>query len=241
MALRVRQRRCTMFRWTTAQPLPPPLLEHLERCGAFRVNWHQREPGVVLFYLAPHQLLQEARLPLEAIERSATLTLEAARDEGLLAIHGERLLQCDPQELAQWVPGEPLPCSGALAPPAPLEAAVTVAILRCAPDLGTSYEQLERLAGQDGGIDYARRLEVGDGAALVLAWNDLQQQLSKRTQQAERARWADLREERGRIASEQAWLEEQLQQVEMGQRTAGELLQRCFAIITRLLADGRCA
>jgi len=27
-----------MFRWTTAQPLPPPLLEHLERCGAFRVN-----------------------------------------------------------------------------------------------------------------------------------------------------------------------------------------------------------
>lgn len=139
------------------------------------------------------------------------------------------------------MPGEPLPCSGALAPPAPLEAAVTGAILRCAPDLGTSYEQLERLAGQDGGIDYARRLEVGDGAALVLAWNDLQQQLSKRTQQAERARWADLREERGRIASEQAWLEEQLQQVEMGQRTAGELLQRCFTIISRLLADGRCA
>jgi len=194
---------------------------------------------VVLLYLAPHQLLQEARLPLEAIERSATLTLEAARDEGLLAIHGERLLQCDPQELAQWVPGEPLPCSDALAPPAPLQAAVTGAILRCAPDLGTSYEQLERLAGQDGGIDYARRLEVGDGAALVLAWNDLQQQLSKCTQQAERARWADLREERGRIAAEQARLEEQLQHVEMGQRTAGELLQRCFAIITRLLADGR--
>jgi hypothetical protein len=231
-----------MFRWTTAHPLPPPLLERLERCGAFRVDWHEREPGVVLIYLAPHQLLEEARLPLAAIQRSAALTLEAARDEGLTAIHGERLLQCDPQELARWVPGELLPCSGALVPPAPLEAAVAAAILRCAPDLATSYEQLELLAGQAGGVtdvDYVKRLETGDGSALVLAWNDLQQQLNEHTQQAERARWADLREECGRIAAEHARLEEQLHQVEMGQRSAGDLLRRCFTLISRLLADGR--
>lgn len=231
-----------MFRWTTTQPLPPALLKHLERCGGYRVDWEQRDPSVVLIYLAPHQLLNQARLPLLAIEMSMTLSLHAAQESTAVAVHGERLLQCGLEALAQWVPGLPLPCNGNLAPPAPLEAAISAAILRSRPDLAASYTQLEVLAERgDSAIDlnYSKRLDAVDAETMVLAWNDLQTQRVEQSRQAERMHWGDLESERQQIAAEQTRLRQQLDQRTQGQQLAADLLQRCQNTIARLLSADR--
>ena len=231
-----------MFRWTTAQPLPAPLLLHLDQCGGFRVDWEQRQPGVVLIYLAPHQLLSQARLPLEALELSTTLSLRAAQAEALITIHGERLLQCDPQAMAQWVPGQTLPCNSSLAPPAPLEAAIAAAVLRHRPNLAASYEQLEALAERGGGaadLNYSQRLDAVQAEGLVVAWNNLQTQRAPQSRQAERMHWGDLESERQQIAAEQTRLRQQLDQRKQGQQLAADLLQRCQNTIARLLSADR--
>lgn len=229
-----------MFRWTTAQPLPQPLLEHLAQSGGFRVDWQQRAAGMVLIYLAPHQLVSAGQLPAEALEIGASLSLHASEQEGLVAIHGERLWQCPPERLSQWVPGQPLPCSGALAPPAPLDAAVTTAILRQRPALIASYTQLEAGAERGGisaDLNYSQRLEAIDPEALVQAWNERQRQGSALSQQAERRRWSDLDSERRQIAAEQERLQRQGHQQSEQQQMAAELLRRCLRAIARLLAN----
>jgi len=168
-----------MFRWASAQPLPPRLEELLERSQAVRRNWFARAPADALVFLPPHQLLACGRLPLAGLLTSYRMLLEAAesaRQQGANAclLNGDRLLALSAEELASWIPGSPLPRPCPLPPAPPLEAALTTALLAAEPDLEALYLRLEALA-ERGGADpeegYASRLGNCDAEAVVASWN----------------------------------------------------------------------
>ena len=204
-----------MFRWASVQLLPPALIDQLGRAGGLRSPWWEREAGAVLVYVAPHQLLGEGRLPLEAIRISYQLTLTAVQAAQGLAIHGERLLHCSPASLAQWVPGQPLPSCDPLALAPALEAALTAAILRSAPELAADYIQLEQLCERGDSpadLDYLRRLETPQAEALTLAWNQQQALLAGQDLQ-----------------------HEQLHQLRQMNQQAEALMRRSIRLVSRLL------
>jgi len=215
-----------MFRWVTAQTLPEKVLELLKRSGANRSLWEKRESGAVLIYMAPHQLLWQGRLPLEAVRISYALTLAAAKSEQCVAIHGERLLQCRHEMLARWSPGQPLPCGAPLHAAPPLEAALTAAVLRAAPEFADTYQQLELLCqrGSSPADDqYASRLESSQAEALVQAWNQHQNQLASIPLQVDRDPWTELQ------------LQHQLRFLQQSQQLAISLLHRSTNLVSRLL------
>ena len=215
-----------MFRWVTAQTLPEKLLDHLKRSGGSRRPWEKRESGAVVVYMAPHQLLWEGRLPLEAVRISYALTLAAAKTEQCVAIHGERLLQCSQEMLARWVPGQPLPCGAPLHAAPPLEAALTAAVLRAVPELADTYQQLETLCqrGSSPADDqFASRLESSQAEALVQAWNQHQNQLAVTPLQVDRDPWTELQ------------LQHQLRYLQQSHRLALSLLHRSTSVVSRLL------
>lgn len=167
-----------MFRWASAQPLPQRLEQLLERAGALRCDWFARESGDVLVFLPPHLLLASGRLPLAGIEASYRLLLEAS--ETAVLVNGERLLNLDAADLASWRPGEPLPKACSLGEPAPLEAALTAALLEAEPLLEAAYLDLDARSERGGSpaeLDYRGRLRCDDAAGLVAHWN---QQLERR-------------------------------------------------------------
>lgn len=167
-----------MFRWASAQPLPPRLVELLERAGTLRTDWFERNASDVLVFLPPHLVLATGRLPLAGIQTSFRLLLEA-NPTGVL-LNGERLLNLSAAELAAWQPGDPLPRSCPVHPPAPLEAALTSALLAADPGLETSYRDLDARAERGGAPaddDYGARLHCSDAPGLVAHWN---QQLERR-------------------------------------------------------------
>ena len=167
-----------MFRWASAQPLPQRLEQLLERAGALRCDWVGRNANEVLVFLPPHLLLSCGRLPLAGIEASYRLLLEAAGTAMLL--NGERLLNLDAAELASWKPGEPLPKACSLGEPAPLEAALTAALLEAEPPLEAAYLDLDARSERGGAPaehDYQARLRCSDAPGLVAHWN---QQLERR-------------------------------------------------------------
>jgi len=215
-----------MFRWVTAQTLPEKLLDHLKRSGGSRLPWEKRESGAVVIYMAPHQLLWEGRLPLEAVRISYALTLAAAKSKQCVAIHGERLLQCSQEMLARWSPGQPLPCGAPLHAAPPLEAALTAAVLRAAPEFADTYQQLELLCqrGSSPADDqYASRLESSQAEALVQAWNQHQNQLASIPLQVDRDPWTELQ------------LQHQLRFLQQSHRLALSLLHRSTSVVSRLL------
>ena len=215
-----------MFRWVTAQTLPEKVLELLKRSGANRSLWEKRESGAVLIYMAPHQLLWQGRLPLEAVRISYALTLAAAKSEQCVAIHGERLLQCRHEMLARWSPGQPLPCGAPLHAAPPLEAALTAAVLRAAPEFADTYQQLELLCqrGSSPADDqYASRLESSQAEALVQAWNQHLNQLASIPLQVDRDPWTELQ------------LQHQLRFLQQSQQLAISLLHRSTNLVSRLL------
>ena len=215
-----------MFRWVTAQTLPEKVLELLKRSGANRSLWEKRESGAVLIYMAPHQLLWQGRLPLEAVRISYALTLAAAKSEQCVVIHGERLLQCRHEMLARWSPGQPLPCGAPLHAAPPLEAALTAAVLRAAPEFADTYQQLELLCqrGSSPADDqYASRLESSQAEALVQAWNQHQNQLASIPLQVDRDPWTELQ------------LQHQLRFLQQSQQLAISLLHRSTNLVSRLL------
>lgn len=215
-----------MFRWVTAQTLPEKLLELLKRSGANRRPWEKCESGAVVVYLAPHQLLWEGRLPLEAVRISYALTLAAAKTEQCVAIHGERLLQCSQEMLARWVPGQPLPCGAPLQAAPPLEAALTAAVLRAVPEFADTYQQLELLCqrGSSPADDqYASRLESSQAEALVQAWNQHLNQFAGIPLPVDRDPWTELQ------------LQHQLRYLQQSHRLALSLLHRSTSVVSRLL------
>ena len=156
-----------MFRWASAQPLPPRLDELLERAGALRADWVERNGSDVLVFLPPHLVLSTGRLPLAGIQASYRLLLEANATAVLL--NGERLLNLSAADLAAWQPGDPLPRACPVNPPAPLEAALTLALLAADPGLEASYHNLDARAERGGAPaddDYA----AGCAATTPLAW-----------------------------------------------------------------------
>ena len=167
-----------MFRWASAQPLPPRLVELLERAGALRTNWFERNASDVLVFLPPHLVLASGRLPLSGIQTSFRLLLEA-NSTGVL-LNGERLLNLSAAELAAWQPGDPLPKACTLAEPAPLEAALTAALLEAEPPMAAAYQDLDARSERGGAPaehDYRDRLRCSDAPGLVAHWN---QQLERR-------------------------------------------------------------
>ena len=167
-----------MFRWASAQPLPPRLVELLERAGALRTNWFERNASDVLVFLPPHLVLASGRLPLSGIQTSFRLLLEA-NSTGVL-LNGERLLNLSAAELAAWQPGDPLPKACTLAEPAPLEAALTAALLEAEPPMAAAYQDLDARSERGGApaeLDYRDRLRCSDAPGLVAHWN---QQLERR-------------------------------------------------------------
>ena len=167
-----------MFRWASAQPLPPRLVELLERAGALRTNWFERNASDVLVFLPPHLVLASGRLPLSGIQTSFRLLLEA-NSTGVL-LNGERLLNLSAAELAAWQPGDPLPKACTLAEPAPLEAALTAALLEAEPPMAAAYQDLDARSERGGApaeLDYRARLRCSDAPGLVAHWN---QQLERR-------------------------------------------------------------
>jgi len=168
-----------MFRWASAQPLPLRLEELLDRAQAARRDWFAREPGDVLVFVPPHQVLASGRLQLEGFLASYRMLLaaaESARQQNSPAclLNGDRLLSLSADELASWSPGSPLPRPCSPQPPSPREAAFTVALLAGAPELETLYLALDALA-ERGGTEaeqaYVSRLGQSDAAALVDSWN----------------------------------------------------------------------
>lgn len=168
-----------MFRWASAQPLPSRLEDLLVRAHAVRRDWFERAPGDVLVFLPPHQVLACGRLPLEGLLTSYRMLLEAAEharehNSSACLLNGDRLLALSAEELAGWCSGSPLPRACAPQPPAPLEAAITVALLAAQPELETLYLLLDGQAERGGAEPeqaYASRLRHGDPAALVDSWN----------------------------------------------------------------------
>ena len=167
-----------MFRWASAQPLPPRLDDLLERAGALRADWVERNGSDVLVFLPPHLVLSTGRLPLAGIQTSYRLLAEASGTGVLL--NGERLLNLSATDLAAWQPGEPLPRACPVNPPAPLDAALTSALLAADPGLEASYRDLDARAERGGAPaddDYGARLHCNDAPGLVDHWN---QQLERR-------------------------------------------------------------
>lgn len=166
-----------MFRWASAQPLPQRLEELLQRAGAERRLWHERQPRDVLIALAPHWLLQSGRLPLEGLEASYRLLQDALQrpgDEPAVLINGERLLSFSAADLAAWPSDQPLPRPAALAPLPPLETALTLALVQLHPALAEIYEALDQRSERGGAAaeqNYRQRLQQLDAAALVEQWN----------------------------------------------------------------------
>ena len=215
-----------MFRWATAQTLPEKLLELLKRAGANRRPWAKRESGAVVIYMAPHQLLWEGRLPLEAVRISYALTLAAAKAEQCVAVHGERLLQCGQEMLAEWGPGQPLPCYAPLHDLPPLEAVLTAAVLRAVPEFADTYQQLELLSqrGSSPADDqYTSRLESNQAEALVQAWNQHQKQLAAIPLQGDHDPWTELQQQH------------QLRYLQQSHQLARRLLHRSTNLVSRLL------
>lgn len=167
-----------MFRWASAQPLPQRLAELMDRCGALRSDWFERNPSDVLVFLPPHLLLSGGKLPFPGIQTSFRL-LQEAGGTGVL-LNGERLLNLSAAELAAWQPGNPLPRPCSLHPVPPVEAALTSALLAVDPNLTAAYHDLDARAERGGAPadgDYAARLECRDASELVHHWN---QQLERR-------------------------------------------------------------
>lgn len=168
-----------MFRWASAQPLPARLEELLERAQAVRRDWFAREPGDVLLFLTPHQVLTSGRLPLEGILASYRMLLaaaESARQQNAPAclLNGDRLLALSAEELAGWSTPAPLPRACPPQPPPLLEAALAAALLAAEPELEALYLELDRQAergGAEAEQSYATRLGQSDAAALVDSWN----------------------------------------------------------------------
>jgi hypothetical protein len=163
-----------MFRWTSTQPLPEELEERLDHAGAVRDSWFNRESGCVLVFLPPHRLISAGRLPYSAILASYQLTLDAAGIHQATAVNGERLLHCSAEQLADWDGVSPLPASGPLAAPQPLEGAMTSLFLQADAEFADLYYKLELISNRGGcepDQDYPARLGAPSAAILLESWN----------------------------------------------------------------------
>jgi hypothetical protein len=233
-----------MFRWASAQPLPPRLAELLERAGALRADWLERSPSDVLVFLPPHLVLASGRLPLAGIQTSFRLLLEATTTGVLL--NGDRLLNLSAAELAAWQPGDPLPHACPVHPPAPLDAALASALLAADPGLAAAYHKLDARAERGGAPaddDYGARLHCNDAAGLVDHWN---QQLERRQAEEDlellRLQLLEVEQEcerqflRGReTAGKLSWQRRLNEQAAKQLGRYGELVQQLLGLQARLL------
>lgn len=168
-----------MFRWASAQPLPPRLEELLERAQAVRCHWCERDGQEVLVFLPPHMLLATGRLPLAGVLSSYRMLKQAAdtarqQGQGVCLLNGERLLGLSADDLASWRAGSALPRACPLPPPPALEAAISKALLQVKPELDSLYRHLDEQS-ERGGAEadhvYISRLSITDAASLVDCWN----------------------------------------------------------------------
>jgi hypothetical protein len=226
-----------MFRWASAQPLPPRLAELMDRAGALHADWFERSPSDVLVFLPPHLVLSTGRLPLAGIQTSYRLLLEDNATGVLL--NGERLLNLSAAELAAWQPGEPLPRACPVNPPAPLDAALTSALLAADPGLAAAYCDLDARAERGGAPaddDYGARLHCNDAPCLVAHWN---QQLERRQAEEDlellRLQLLEVEQECERqfLACREA--DHTLRRQRRFSQQAGDQLQRYGALMQQLL------
>lgn len=162
-----------MFRWASPQPIPQRLEELLQRAGAERRLWQERQASDALIVLAPHWLLACGRLPLEGLQTSYRMLQEASEGQAVL-LNGERLLNFSAAELAAWTIEQPLPRPAPLTGLPALEAAVTIALIQQDPQLALAYEQLDQRSERGGAAAeqaYGQRLAALDAGALVEHWN----------------------------------------------------------------------
>ena len=169
-----------MFSWASPQPLPPRLWELLERAQAIGRDWSDRHSADALIFLPPDQVLSCGQLPHSDTLRSYGTLLESSepscfRERAFVLLNGARLLGLSSDELAGWRPGLPLPRACAPQAPAPLEAALTSALLAGCPELLGRYFQLDQRS-ERGSADvdesYTQRLHAAaDADKLVDAWN----------------------------------------------------------------------
>lgn len=233
-----------MFRWASAQPLPPQLTELMERAGALRADWFERSPSDVLLFLPPHLVLSTGRLPLAGIQASFRM-LQEADSTGVL-LNGERLLNLSAADLAVWQPGEPLPRACPLSEPAPLEAALASALLAADPGLEAAYHVLDARAERGGAPadgDYGARLHCNDAPGLVAHWNkQLERRLAEEDLELVRLQLLEVEQEcerqflACREADSTVRLQRRLSQQAGDQlQRYGELMQQLLGLQARLL------
>jgi len=258
-----------MFGWVATQPLPQRLEELLARSGAVGRDWPERQPADALIFLPPDQVLSCGRLPHVGILTSYRMLLEASEAlarQGMRAVlvNGDRLLGLSAEELVGWRTELPLPRPCTPQTPAPLEAALTAALLAAAPDLLDLYQALDERS-ERGGAEadgrYPQRLSTADPEMLVHTWNRqlerrqadidlelLRLQLQDVEQECERqfllarelaGKLSWYRRQQNQHGSELAgklnWYRRQHQQALEQLERYGELVRRCLRLQARTL------
>ena len=163
-----------MFRWSSPQPIPPPLATLLEEAGCVRCGLDETAEFTV--FLPPHLLVS---VGIESADNlsDAYACLNSTAHHGQL-VNGERLLGLRPAELAHWLASKTLQRSWALTTVDPLLAAVTLTLLAHLPQLEQRYQQLDAdslRGGAPADHDYRHRLQPSQ-SALLAAWSALTEQ-----------------------------------------------------------------
>jgi hypothetical protein len=178
-----------MFRWFSPFHLPQQVLEQLSAAGG--CTWSaddggapeaETETSLLVIYPPPHAALGPPEVLLEGYQKLHTLKFEVH------LLHLERLLAHPVENWKSLLSLEPPPLSPSfcLEKPAPLQALITLALIRELPALLDAYLDLE-LASDLGGsrpdTDYVPRLRESSSAqALLKALHDDEEQHESRHQ-----------------------------------------------------------
>ncbi|MEY4807333.1 MAG: hypothetical protein RLZZ206_1722 [Cyanobacteriota bacterium] len=178
-----------MFRWFSPFALPQQVLEQLSASGGCIWSPEEGAPeaetatSLLVIYPPPHAALGPTALLLAGYQK-----LHALKAKGHL-LHLERLLAHPVETWNRLFSPEspPLPPSFSLEKPAPLQALITLALLRERPTLLDAYLDLELssdLGGSPPDSEYALRLrESSSVEALLDALHDEAEQYETRQQQ----------------------------------------------------------
>jgi chromosome segregation ATPase len=233
-----------MFRWFSPFALPQQVLEQLSASGGCIWSPEEGAPeaetatSLLVIYPPPHAALGPPALLLAGYQK-----LHALRAEGHL-LHLERLLA---HPVGTWnrlfsPEPPPLPPSFSLEKPAPLQALITLALLRERPALLDAYLDLELssdLGGSPPDSEYALRLrESSSVEALLDALRDEAEQHERRQQQEQLAaqqekgvraelesRARELEEATHRLSAETEKTRQGQQALEDSERLAADLRQ----------------
>jgi len=182
-----------MFRWFSPFALPQQVLEQLSASGGCIWSPEEGAPeadtatSLLVIYPPPHAALGPPALQLAGYQK-----LHALKAKGHL-LHLERLLAHPVETWNRLFSPEspPLPPSFSLEKPAPLQALITLALLRERPALLDAYLDLELssdLGGSPPDSEYALRLrESSSVEALLDALHDEAEQHESRQQQDQKA------------------------------------------------------